>query len=427
MLDQKIRINLYWVALLIPLLHAFANVLIEHIDDMGAIRALIVLIFLVYFVATRYEWNVPNCVIAIYLGYYGLLIIMQSSSPLGVMESYLRTIIWALMFPIGYYYVRNFKALRDVNSVYILALCVFLADLILANLLGYGAVNYAEDSVSYGGAGIAVTKTMGLILLMAPVILRVPPTFMPIGLFGILTSLSLIFVLLGLKRSALGALVLGGMVYLILAPERRYALLMIGALALVLMATFPVYQDTLMERLDARSSAMDEITGGNLQEEGRFNRDVLPAINLWLEGSMRHKLFGTEIFNPEAVPGGRNMHVDYARNLLGTGLVGLFLFFLVYAAIAFELERHYSAVRDQAIAREIRAVFWALMIAIMVLSYAGTMWSILLRGLLFFYWGAMVGVLRHMALERLSDAKKLNGIETCPRESRHAREMATAK
>ena len=401
----NMRFNLFLFVLAIPVIHAIATIFTPYFPPgtlhPGSIRALLLIGFLAVFCCTRFSWSLPNTVIAVFLAYYMCLVFIQSSEPLYALYQYVRFLLWALMFPVGYYFFQNLDNLNKLNYVYIFVLAIFVCDLILANLLGYGDSSYGEETLSYGGSGVNITKTMGLILLMAPIFYAVAKKHNFVVIMTFLFLISGIFILLGLKRSALVALVCGLAVYLLLAPRRIRAVWCITALGGIAVILSPLYIQQLFERYERRQSAIETVVSGNIQEEGRFDADIIPAIELWWDGSLKHKLFGSEVFNTEAVVRGRNMHVDYARTLVGSGLIGLILFMLIYMAIALELHKYFRVVSDDILAREIYAVFWALLCAVLIMGLAGTLMGIGLRAILFFYWGAMVGVMRSLAIERI--------------------------
>ncbi len=404
-MPENIRINLLIVALAIPIVNALATVFTPYFPSgalsPGTLRALALVGFLFFFLLTRLEWNLPNSLILLFLAYYLALTFTQSSDAFGVLYYYFRIFIWAMLFPVGYYFFTTIDSLRQLCLSYLFVLVIFNIELVLANVFGYGVINYAEDTVSYGAAGVNITKQMALILLMTPLFFRLLKGKWVGNLLIASFFLSSVFVLLGLKRSALGSIIIGFFIYLFLTPERGRAIRVTVGIGILILSASPFYVDMLIERYEARRDAIAVVTERNIEDEGRFDKDILPAIELWMDGDLRHKLFGSEIFRPELVAAGRTMHVDYARNLVGTGLIGLILFFAIHIGIALEAMKYFRVCSNQLIAREVFAVFWALMAAIVIMGIAGTMWGIGNRAILFLFWGALVGVLRGLALEKI--------------------------
>jgi len=298
------------------------------------------------------------------------------------------------MLPIGYYYINTVERLRLLVKVLFFTLILHLVNIAVANIFDLGTSDYLDQTFYFGAGRVNITKNILVLVFMFPVTMlfvkKYRKTVLAIYIIGFLIAL------MGIKRSVLISAVVGAITYL-LAKQRvtlliRAALVTAG-LGLVLILAFPKFIDLFQARFEARGERV-ELSGETIETEGRIN-EVGLVTKAWLSGSFKHKLIGSEVFNDRLYFNSKRMlHTDYMIMLSGSGLIGLFLWFYMFARLVREKNRFYKFLRNHILFRELNAIFWVLIITQLVLSVAGTIYAIELRSLIFLIWGASLGTMK---------------------------------
>ena len=96
--------------------------------------------------------------------------------------------------------------------------------------------------------------------------------------------------------------------------------------------TSPLYINYLEESYATRSKQLYGISDDaeTMEIEGRY-WETEAVINAIKNDDLMHTLFGSEIFNEfDYFKTKRMLHIDYNVILNGTGIIGLFVFLLIY-------------------------------------------------------------------------------------------------
>ena len=390
----------YWFVMLIPVINIMVPFFIGDIEPrgihLGTIRGGVLLVFCIYFIVKRFPLDEVNLYILFFLLYL-LILIPFSDNPISSLYSYNRVVISTLMFSVGYYYIRTLDDLRNLNTIFVVTTAIICIYLVYTNLFNIGISSYLDGTFYTGVVNVNITKTLAAILITFPSIYLFKKTNdkLTIAIF----VLSLIFILLGLKRAALLSVVSGTIIYVLLSYQKTRILKAATILASLLILLSPIYLDTLLDRYEKRERAVQATVNPKQSAEMRVDRigEFIHIVDIMRSEDVYTKLFGKNLFNIVGViegfgGRGRPLHVDYSVYLYSSGMVGLFLFLSLYLVIHYEKQKYYKYIKMIPWTRELNAVFYAIIGLAMVMSIAGSWAAIELRTIILMYLGAITGV-----------------------------------
>jgi hypothetical protein len=396
----KLEKTEYIFVLLIPIINALATITVNYFPSStlnpGTIRAMIVGLFVLYFIINRLPLNMMTKFLFIYLLYFGLLAYF-TSNPSKTLYEYSKFLLSAILLPVGYVYINDKTKLKHLSRIYVIVLLIFLSDIFLANFLGYGQTAYVEDSIHFGSSKVNITKAMIILIFTMPIAFLLEKK-QHRNILGVILFFGLLMTLVGIKRSVLLSAAAGFLIYLFLSPF-KVKLIKFSILGGILLVTiFSFFIDLFFDRFYARGERT-QITEETLETEGRY----LEAFRVWAaweEGDLKHKLIGSEFFNDRHFfNSSRMLHTDYMILLAGSGLIGVFLWFSLFYLLNYFKNKAYLYLKNDRFFRELNAVFWMLIVAQLLISISGTIYSINVRSLLFLYWGAIIGTMRNEAIK----------------------------
>lgn len=386
----------YIFVLSIPIINVIADSTQDYfqagIASPGYIRALIILAFLIIHFQDYYKRNPINNTILISLIYFFILGFF-SSDFLYSQSVFLKYFIASMMFPVGYYYFRTLDRFRDLLKSMMWVLIIFVLSLLISNIFLLGSSDYLEESVYFGSGRVNITKPMMILVLISPLALRLEQNPIVRRVYILTIVIAVIFVLIGVKRSAVLGLFLGYFIYYLLAPQKNRVTKRLFIFGLLLFLTAPLYYNTLVQRFEVRQESGRFDLSKASEEEGRVI-EIREVLDAYRNGTLAYKLFGTELFNSMAYfTTNRMLHTDYATILAGAGLVGLSIFMLIYYLIFRRAYFLYKAFTKNSHLREIMAVSITLILAIMITGIAGTVTGVGFRAIAFMFWGASLSYL----------------------------------
>lgn len=394
----------YIFVLSIPIINVVADSTQDYFEaglaSLGYIRALIILFFLSIYFKDFYRKNTLNNLIIVSLGYFFILGFF-SSNLLYSQAVFLKYLIGLMMFPVGYYYIRTKGQYQGFLRTMYHVTCIYVFFLIISNIFSLGSSDYLEESVYFGAGRVNMTKSLVLLVLMFPLLLdydkRKKINILPL----LIMVIAVIFILLGVKRSALLSLFIGFFVYYSIAPVKTRVTKGLFVFALILLLTSPLYFKSLEQRFITRQEAGRFDYSKAEEEEGRVI-ELQQVLDAFTEGNLGYKLFGAEFLNSMTLfQTKRMLHTDYATILAGAGVLGLLLFFSIYYLIYKKSYYLFKAFRSDLEKKNIMAVSISLLIAMLISGIGGTVTEIGIRSLAFLFWGASFSYLEH----------ELNGIK----------------
>ena len=390
----------YNFIVLLPLLNVVATVLTPYFTgtlNPGILRTMIIGGFSIYFFAKRFVWQ--NLALKwamyflIYLGVMGLF----STSYSTTYNVYFKIYISTFLFVIGYYYAHVPGTFQRWNKMILISMIVFLLDFIVANAFGLGETGYkgSSDDTFFGGGGVNLAKNISVILLMSPIIYQELIADKHLNrrwlwVFYIALFFGIIFLGLALKRGAILGFALGGLTFLVLSPNKLRNFKNVLVVFFVMLALSPFYWDRVVENLEIRSDAIHLESEENLEKQGRY-LEYQFVMEQWENADLFQQIFGANLFNErEHYSINRMFHTDYMSLLSGAGILGLLIFIFTYFSILRELYdkliHHPSDINKRN-----WAIGAAIIVAVVVNGFSGTITSIEPRGMVMLYLGSLIG------------------------------------
>jgi len=396
---------LFYFLLSLPIINAIADSTIYYFVEAdsagglhsGIIRGAILIAFLLLFGWNRIQSSIVNKIILIFLGYLFILTLLSSNARFSFLSGYIKWLIPLMMFPTGLYFIRDYSRLLTLNKVYVWGAAIVCVNLIVAQFTDYGISAYVEESFYTGGAGVGITNQLALVLLTYPLLLRQRSRFTVFikWFIYIVGVISLVFVFVAMKRAGIFSLIAGTLVYLYFTQSRIRFIRYFVIISLFFIILLPVFETILKTRYDARIKQMEHI-----ENEGRY-QEFFFVIAEFEQAGLRQKLFGTEVFNTGQFFGkkyfnsDRMIHSDMSAFFYGGGVVGLFLYFAVFYFIFREGMLFRRILVKIPVAREIFAVYFAILFAMFLISVSGS-GTIGERSLVFLFLGSILGVAQTM-------------------------------
>jgi hypothetical protein len=390
----------YNFIILLPLLNVLATVLTPYFTgpiNPGILRTLLIGGFSIYFFFKRFVWHNLALKWAMYFLLYLGIMGLFSSSYSTTYNVFFKIYISTFLFVIGYYYSHIPGMFQRWNKMILISMIVFLLDFMVANAFGLGETGYkgSSEDTFFGGGGVNLAKNISVILLMSPIIYQELIADRSVNrrwiwIFYVAVFFGIIFLGLALKRGAILGFALGGLTFLILAPNRlrNFKNILVGFF--VLLALSPFYWNRVMENLEIRSESIHLESDENLEKQGRY-LEYQFVMDQWENADLSQQIFGANLFNErEHYSINRMFHTDYMSLLSGAGLLGLVIFIFTYFSILKEL---YSKVMNHPSVLNKRnwAIGAAIIVAVAVNGFSGTITSIEPRGMVMLYLGSLIG------------------------------------
>ena len=284
-----------------------------------------------------------------------------------------------------------------LNRNIIITLSLFVINIIIVNIFDIGTSDYLDETIYFGASRVNIAKPMAILILTTPVFFlyyNVKSKLLRYISFFIVFS-SLLVVVLAVKRSALIALILGVIVYLIAGPfsfkKVRFSII-IGMIAII---TSSLFYGTMLARFEARQERF-EFTDPEFRSHENRGKEIDMVFNDFVSHrNILQVLFGAELFNDRVYYSTRRMlHTDYMIILSGAGIFGILWFYSIYLAIILRI-RYHARIVNTRFSRDLLSISYSLIVASLMLSLGGSVYTVDILSLLFLYLGAVAGVLKN--------------------------------
>lgn len=371
---------------------------------LGDIRALVIFILVFIFFSKNYiKLDGLTVLIIVFLLYLFILVLLSSNFNYSFFNNYTKVFLSYLMFPLGFYIINNYSRLLKLNYSIILMGLVLIINYVLAQVFKFGKSDYLEDSFYTGAVGAGTTSMLVLPVIIMPFftfLLQNEKKYKKYLVYGV-AFISVIIVLIMVKRAAIIGIA-GAVLTLVflLKEQRRSAISRIILITGFLFMFYPLYENVLMERVQARSYERNKF-----EKESRYAESNI-VFSEFTNGSLKHKLFGTECFNSpdyfsDFFAYNRQLHVDYMVLLHGSGIIGLIIFLTIYLMMTLKMNRFSKLSlslaensHDMLIIIHVRALFISLIVASLLVSFSGGLAYFSLRALFLLYLGGLLGFIR---------------------------------
>uniref|UniRef100_UPI00404AF886 hypothetical protein n=1 Tax=Flavobacterium sp. TaxID=239 RepID=UPI00404AF886 len=335
---------------------------------------------------------------------YVLTTLIFSNDVLRSLNISLKVIISILFFIVGFNYFNSLKRFKVLNNSIIIALIVLLINFIVSTVFGIGVDVYTGDDDFLAGNLDDNWNIFTYALLISPLILF---QYIKLKNFRLLLlaliGINSIILLLSLKRIAVAGLAFGLIIYTLFNFKLGKSIKGLFFITLFLILTFPLYEKQLFKRFEARE---DRFQSNSLESEARYAETIF----VWEETMSFEKpiksILGLQGFYStgnyaDGKFGDRNLHIDYNLIVNTTGLVGLALYLIIFVQIFrnFLYLKKAKAYIPQKFYNMLVGVFFALFITQFVTSFAGQMYMITFRMIIFTYMGAILGYFKMVLLK----------------------------
>lgn len=389
----------YWLflfLLFIPIINGIANVTTNFFPktaiNPGTIRVFLILMFVILAYSKCYVSNFANNFIFGFAIYWLLLIPFAENLSFNLLQAP-KVLLSLMLFPIGYYLINTLKRLEILMLSIILAWSLFILNFYVANIFKIGQYGYGgeDSSLFFGSGGINLSKAIALIYLITPLFFKICNNKQWRRFVVLLIILAFPVLMLSLKRSALLALGIGFIIYLFFTPFKRLIVKGFVIFSIILISLTPLYWDKLIGIIEIREKSLNFEDPNFAERESRVGEIEL-VFKLFREGSLKHKLLGTNLLhNVDLYDGERMLHTDFMVLLYGTGLIGLVWYFSIYWVIYKKFALYKSS---SFLYLDGKATLLALISASLIQSIAGIIGDINLRSLFFLFIGSLVGTVR---------------------------------
>jgi hypothetical protein len=314
-----------------------------------------------------------------------------------------------MMFLIGFYYVKDLTTfLYTLRSIFI-SLMIIIVYFSISNVFQVGSQSYQDDSVFFGESGVNITKSIVIFIVGIPIYTRIETNSKFKSIALVVLVIGVIAVVLGMKRSAILAMVFGFAVYTFLTPYKTRIVKSLPILLFGILLTSPYYMPIIEKRFETRQEKVS-MTVDQLQDnesEGRL-LEIQYTVEETLE-SLPRLLFGYNVFLKKDFQGHERMlHVDYMNMLGGAGIIGLVLFLAVYFKVVRQVNTIRLKLKNNLLSREIFATTVALVSVQAFLSFGGTMQGVTQRGYILFYLGIFLGFSVYLYKHKLLQNRENN-------------------
>ena len=373
--------------------------------------ALIVVIITFVFGYSRQIWRVNKAFILIFI--YCLTLLFFSSDLELSFQKYIKYLSGIIMFPIFYLQVSNIKDLIKVKISFLIILFIFVINFIFADLfnLGRGIYSDGQDNFNSGNLEGSSLYIGSLVLISAPLFYTFLKSYRS-RIFYIILNISVVLILLlSMRRTALLMVVIA-YVFIAFFYRTKSALYKYGLVILTLIViTVSVNFDKVQNRIELRSDRFEE---GSIEKEGRYLETILIFANIFSFEDMSYSFFGRELFNSagnyDYPDPKRLIHADYNIIISGSGLIGLFLYFLFNYQILLIFIRSRSISGKSSLYYLFWVTGFALLIASIAVSFSSGLFAITYRSTLYALLGTFIAVLNKkiIPLKKSPNFTKLN-------------------
>lgn len=323
------------------------DVIIPKKSMLGIIMHALILLYLLYIIIAEGRNNKKFFLVYIYICYCFLLILLQSSDIMYSITNYIKYIIGILCLPVGFSLLSSLKKIREFQLTGIVCMLLYVLNVILANVFHWGNTRggYSEEGLEVGNLFSDALYLNVYVIISAFFLVVLFPT----NKKWILTlcAFCAILVVANMKRTVIGVLAVGIVMYLFLYYIKNGVNTKLSAMHVKILSIFvalsfvalPFFYNYIKINLEARQSSFERASE-DIMNEGRMAEFIFISNEILNSDSPSILLFGKETFNLVGTYasgrfGNRQIHGDYSILMNGLGVVGLLIWlsFLLFLLI----------------------------------------------------------------------------------------------
>lgn len=343
---------------------------------------------------------------------YSFLLIFLSTEILYSLKGYTQVFISMMCFPLGYIYFNSYLKIQALNKTFLYIILFSVISSVIGYIFGIGkSFDYdvtMEESVGILGSSGLYSAAIGIGIL--PFLFKTNENRFVRWILFISSLVVYIFILLNVRRTAIFIPIVGLLTYALFTPKKSKVIngIIIGS-AIILLSS-PLYIDKLITRYNVRAN------------KGRFDEDFYKTEMRYIENvQLVEELYqfeepvriifgvGNNIFAEnisDSQKARRMYHTDVAKLVSGVGLMGFFLYLLIYLKL-FKLIKNVPNKKEFL---EYKATAWGLFFISVFVSLNGSITLVTFRSINFLLLGAILGYVKSEKI-RINQLKETYIIE----------------
>ncbi len=354
----------------------------------GVVDSLILILVFTFF--NRKLNNVGKLIIL--FSFYCIIQIPFSSNFDYSLRITTQVLISMLTYFIGYFLVNSNTDLKMLNLSIINYSCILLINYFISSVFKLGSA-YIEDiraSLYVGNLSDNWNNFSYAILILTFIFTNTQKKSIKY-ISIILASFLFIITLASMKRIAIIVVFVGLFIYYYISGLKKMNIKYLLIFFLITLGFYINFENTIIERFFVRQ---DRYKISTIEEEARYMETFFVWEEILSFQNPLKSIFGLQAFNSIGNYAGgsfgkRQLHVDYNLIVNTLGLMGLFLYLLIYLHL-FKNNHLYNKYKIKNIFnKSLIALYFTLLITSLLTSFAGQMYSITFRSIIFIYLGAV--------------------------------------
>lgn len=332
----------------------------------AALRYIIPLFFVFIFVVREAALNKSDIILFVLCIY---LVVLLTYSPGDIFVSgrnVLAVLLTLVMIPVGRTIGRHVNFIHEFEGFNRFLLIILPVYIVFANIFHVGE-SYSEAFTT----GFLITSRMYIVPIV--VFLAIHYLVSNQGRSWGLKGIDLVFILINIcimivntRRTAMGMLTMALLIYAILNRQLILKMIVLGLFFIsALVLSYPLYKEMLMAQLEKRERIQDIDT---YEEEGRYLETFYILDHHTRRQNISEVLFGVTLFDTSSFGTryfgrDRPIHSDLNMIFYSTGIVGMFLFAILFA--------WYFVYRNKKIEVQNKKIYYPLLIMFLIVLLPG--------------------------------------------------------
>lgn len=307
-----------------------------------------------------------------------------------------------MLLPISFFAIRKHEDLKKLHKVIAICLIVFVVNGTICAALGIGPNHY-------GGRFRLGAFVMGRLYPIAFFIVLLPIIFDEIRnksykiLILTCSLISMVFLILSMRRTTILIVFIGYLLYFVFSKRRQ--LIFNGFILLIplLIVSFPLYKDMLIDGILNRQEAFH--AGYDIEEELRYKETIIVYDESfgnqvsWLKTLFGKDVWATPGSYGDGIYGERPLHVDYNKLIHSTGIIGTFLYLMIFVSVFYNFINYLKRVSNQSdkFLNDLKTLFIIFFLLNLLLMTTGHIYSVGYRSIIMIYLGGITGILHELS------------------------------
>ncbi len=332
----------------------------------AAIRYIIPLVFISIFVVRQSAFKKTDLIFVVLNLYLIVLLVYSPGDFIISARNVLAILLTLLMIPVGRYIGRQHNFLDEFEGFNRFLLIIIPVYIGFANIFHIGE-SYSEAFTT----GFLITSRMYIVpivvfLAIHYVVSNKDRSWAVKGIDLIFVLINICILIVNTRRTAMGMLAGALLVYAILNRRLIFKMAILSLFFIsALVVSYPLYEQTLMAQLEKRERIQDIDT---YEEEGRYLETFYILDHHARNQNIFEILFGVKLFDTFDIGvryfgRDRPIHSDLNMMFYSTGIVGMFLFALLFF--------HYFFRGNQGISIQSKRVYYPLLVMFLMVLLPG--------------------------------------------------------